>query len=79
MTPQRTYTDYLRDILDAVDKVAKFTEGVSFEQFAADDRTNFAVVRALEVIGEATKKIPQPSGSSIPISPGQRWRGCVTS
>jgi len=69
MTPERAYTDYLRDILDAVEKVAKFTEGISFEQFAADDRTNFAVVRALEVIGEATKRIPPTIREQYPHIP----------
>jgi uncharacterized protein with HEPN domain len=31
---------------------------VDFKQFAADDKTIFAVIRALEIIGEAAKKIP---------------------
>jgi uncharacterized protein with HEPN domain len=75
MTPQRTYTDYLRDILDAVDKVAKFTERISFEQFADDDRTNFAVVRALEVIGEATKRIPPVIREQYPRVPWSEMAG----
>jgi uncharacterized protein with HEPN domain len=77
MTPQRTYADYLRDILDAVEKVGKFTEGISFEQFAADDRTNFAVIRALEVVGEATKRIPpviREQYSYVPWSEMARMR-----
>lgn len=69
MTPKRTYTDYLRDILDAVEKVGKFTEGMHFEQFAAGDRTNFAIVRALEVIGEATKNITPAIREQYPYIP----------
>jgi uncharacterized protein with HEPN domain len=60
MTAERTYVDYLIDILDAFEKVAHFIEGMTFESFARDDKTTFAVVRALEIIGEATKRIPQP-------------------
>jgi uncharacterized protein with HEPN domain len=58
MTSERTYTDYLRDILDAVEKAGEFTHGIEFDQFAADPRTHFAVVRALEIIGEAAKNVP---------------------
>jgi uncharacterized protein with HEPN domain len=50
MTVQRTCTDYLQDIIDAARKAR--------DQFAADEKTQFAVVRALEIIGEATKRIP---------------------
>jgi len=47
------------DILDAVDKIEIFTEDMSYEQFCGDDKTVYAVTRALEVIGEATKCIPR--------------------
>lgn len=58
MTSKRTHIDYLRDILDAVEKAGEFTRGIDFDQFAADPRTHFAVVRALEIIGEAAKNVP---------------------
>jgi len=59
MNAGRTFADYLRDILDAIDKVAEFTQGDEFQEFAADAKTTFAVVRALEVIGEAAKHVPE--------------------
>jgi uncharacterized protein with HEPN domain len=59
MITERTFLDYLEDILDGIEKVGQFVEGMSFDQFADDHKTSFAVIRALEVIGEATKKIPQ--------------------
>ena len=59
MTAPRSTLDYLDDILDAVDKIAIFTRGMSYEEFFEDDKTAYAVTRALEVIGEATKCIPQ--------------------
>ena len=55
----REFIDYLRDIIDAVEKIEKFTEGMDSERFYADDKTAYAVIRALEIIGEATKKVPQ--------------------
>lgn len=58
MSPPREFRDYLRDILDMMEKVGLFIEGMDFEQFLRDDKTSFAVVRALEIIGEATKHIP---------------------
>jgi len=50
---------YLDDILDAIVKIEKFTDGMSFEQFQDDEKTCDAVIRKLEIIGEATKNIPQ--------------------
>ncbi len=58
MKHDREYSDYLEDILDAIQKVADFVGEMSFEQFSRDDKTVFAVVRALEIIGEASKNIP---------------------
>lgn len=54
-----TYTDYLCDILDAVQGAQEFTQGMDAATFAADKRTNFAVVRALNIIGEATNRLAQ--------------------
>jgi len=45
--------DYLRDILNAVDEVETFVDGMSFEEFVKDRKTVNAVVRSIEIIGEA--------------------------
>ena len=58
MNSEREYIDYLEDILDAISKITKFIEGMTSDQFAKDDKTSYAVIRALEIIGEATKHIP---------------------
>ena len=50
--------DYLRDILNAVDDVEAFVDGMSFEEFVKDRKTVNAVVRSIEIIGEAAKNIP---------------------
>lgn len=59
MSAERIYADYLEDILDAITKVTKFIEGMSFDEFSSDDKTVYAVIRGLEIIGEATKHIPK--------------------
>ena len=50
--------DYLYDILDALRKSREFVAGMSMREFSEDDKTAYAVVRALEVIGDASKRIP---------------------
>lgn len=49
---------YLTDILMACEKILRYTRGMDFEAFIADDRTFDAVVRNLQIIGEAVKNIP---------------------
>ena len=46
-------------MLDSARKAQIFVEGMDYEAFAADEKTQYAVVRALEIIGEAAKKVPQ--------------------
>ncbi|MCX9084965.1 MAG: DUF86 domain-containing protein [Candidatus Methanoperedens sp.] len=55
---KREFIDYLNDIFTAIEKVERFTQGMDLEEFVEDEKTVFAVVRALEIIGEAAKKIP---------------------
>lgn len=55
----REYFDYINDILIAIDKIESFIEGLSYEDFISDEKTLYAVVRALEIIGEAAKKVPE--------------------
>ena len=62
MRPQRSYLDYLRDILQATDEILHFVEGMDFPAFLADRRTNLAVVRALEIIGEAARSKSRGAG-----------------
>ena len=54
----RTLKDYLEDMWNAAKEVLEFTEGMEFEEFSRDRKTVNAVLRSLEVMGEAAKKIP---------------------
>jgi uncharacterized protein with HEPN domain len=68
---KRTHEDYLNDIVEAISLIEEFTEGMTFEEFLSDRKTQFAVIRALEVIGEAAKAIPDDFKRSHPRLP---WR-----
>ena len=46
------------DISASIQKIEEFTNGITAEDFEKDTKTIFAAIRALEVIGEAAKKIP---------------------
>lgn len=75
MTPKREFRDYLQDILGAIEKIEQFTADMTFEQFAADDKTAFAVIRALEIIGEAAKNVPEGVRNSYPTIPWREMAG----
>ena len=62
----RDYKVYLEDILDAIIKIQLYTENLSRETFFTDSKTIDAVVRNLEIIGEAIKKLPEEVRSSHP-------------
>lgn len=54
----RKYSLFAEDILDAILWIERFTEHMDFEQFLADEKTKTAVVKKLEILGEASKNIP---------------------
>lgn len=66
----------MRDIWDTMGKAQQFVEHLSYEQFAKDDKTVFAVIRALEIIGEATKNIPHAIRKKHPEVPWKDMAGC---
>lgn len=70
-----THVDYLQDILDSIEQIASFIQGMSFEDFGQDDKTAFAVLHALEIIGEATKQLPQHIRDGHPEVPWREMAG----
>ncbi len=55
---QRAHEAYLKDILEAIRKIEKYTENMSYEEFLNDELSQDGVVKNLEIIGEAVKRIP---------------------
>ncbi|MFQ5849645.1 MAG: DUF86 domain-containing protein [Candidatus Binatia bacterium] len=72
MKREREFADYLRDIVVAIEKAESFTEGMDYERFVKDEKTVFAVIRALEIIGEAIKNLPEQVRKE---RPDVNWRG----
>ncbi len=60
---------YLKDINNAIESIKKFIQGMNFEQFKSDDKTSSAVIRKFEIIGEATKNIPNDIQEKFPQIP----------
>ncbi len=60
---------YFFDMLEAIDDIFEFSWELAYEEFASDRKTIYAVIRCLEIIGEAAKNVPvyiKEKYSSIP-------------
>jgi len=65
---------FIDDMLDAMDKIMRYTKGLDYDDFRVDDRTIDAVLRNLEVIGEAAKNIPPGTKKENPEVP---WKNMI--
>lgn len=75
MSMKREFIDYLQDIADVIENIEKFTAGIDYEKFKTDEKTIFAVIRAFEIIGEATKKLPVEMRNKYPEVPWKEMAG----
>ena len=70
----RDHRLFLDDILEAVSKIRAYTAELDYAAFAKDAKTQDAVVRNLEIIGEAAGRLPD---SVLAESPETEWRKIV--
>jgi uncharacterized protein with HEPN domain len=69
---ERADGDFLREIQEAVRRIQVYTDAMAYDRFLADIKTQDAVVRNLEIIGEATKNLSAQLREKYPDVP---WRG----
>ncbi len=68
----RRQPDFLfEDIVEAIEKIQRYTHGLTFQQFVRDQKTIDAVARNFSVIGEAANQLPQNVNKKYPHIP---WR-----
>ena len=72
---ERDIRDYISDLIESCDDILEFTKGMTFEDFSKDKKTMNAVVRCLEIIGEAAKKIPAKLRLENPDIPWKQMAG----
>lgn len=62
---------FIKDILEYMERAEEYVKGYSFKSFLADKKTCDSVLRCMEVIGEATKGVPETLRNNYPAVP---WR-----
>ena len=70
-----TIQDYLEDITESVKRIEKYIKGMNFSRFKESEITQDALIRAFEVLGEATKKIPEDFRKKYPEIPWKKMAG----
>lgn len=71
----RSQRQYIQDILEAMEAAESFVEGVSREELETDIEKKFALQRAFEIIGEATKQLDDSIRDEYPEVPWDSMAG----
>jgi len=69
------FLDYVQDVVEAMGDALRFVEGLEYKDFVKDKKTAYAVTRAVEIIGEAVKKIPNSVRKRYRRIPWKRMAG----
>ena len=69
------HLDYLQDIMTMMEMIESFTAGMTKEDFIEDYKAHYAVIRAMEVMGEAAKNVPPEIRQKHPEIPWKKMAG----
>jgi uncharacterized protein with HEPN domain len=72
---KREIGDYIQDVVENMDAALAFISNTTYDEFVKDVKTNYAVVRAIEIIGEAVKNIPEDVRKKYPEIPWRKMAG----
>lgn len=72
---KRTYKMFIEDILEAMNKIERYIKDLDYEEFARNEMVVDAVIRNLEVIGEASKNVPESVRERYSEIPWKRMIG----
>ncbi len=73
---KRDISIYVVDMLENMERAERFLEGISYGEFIKDEIVNFAVIRCIEIMGEAAKHIPNRFERGIQKFPGETLQVC---
>lgn len=66
---------FLTDIFESIELIEKYTEKLSYKKFLENNETQDAVMRRIEIIGEATKNVPLKIRKEYPDIPWKQMAG----
>ncbi len=72
---ERTDREFLSDIQEAIRRIKAYTAGMTYQAFLEDTKTQDAVLRNLEIIGEATKNLSKELRERYPQIPWKAMAG----
>jgi uncharacterized protein with HEPN domain len=72
---KRDYKLFIKDTISAMKSIEEFVEGLSRDEVREDDKTSSAVIRKFEIIGEATRHVPDNLKEKYPDIPWKRMAG----
>jgi uncharacterized protein with HEPN domain len=72
---ERDWKILFEDILESIEKIEKYTEGISFDDFVLNSMAIDAVIRNIEIIGEASKNVPDLVKGKHPEIPWKKMAG----
>ncbi|MGE0086126.1 MAG: DUF86 domain-containing protein [Desulfococcaceae bacterium] len=71
----RQHFDFIKNITDSINDIEIFVKGLDFDRFCEDRKTVYAVIRAVEIIGEAVKNIHDTTKKDNPDIPWKQLAG----
>ena len=71
---ERSDRELLSDIREAIQRISEYSANFDYASFVDDTKTQDAVIRNLEILGEATKRLSEEFRTPMPACHGRAWR-----